>query len=109
MKILHTPYMTLEMGNMRQRQPLESIVSKDRREERERQGRENANNWRNERGYELLPDARKVAFVDHLMAGVDLNTVRELLGHSDIKMTLRYAHLAPEHKAAAVQKLIRTI
>jgi integrase len=42
-----------------------------------------------------------------VQAGVDLNTVRELLGHADLKMTLRYSHLAPEHKAAAVAKLVR--
>lgn len=41
-----------------------------------------------------------------VMASVDLNTVRELLGHTDYKMTLRYAHLAPQHKADAIAKLV---
>lgn len=40
-----------------------------------------------------------------VMAGVDLTTLKELLGHKDIKMTLRYAHLAPSHKLRAVELL----
>ncbi|MDH1282623.1 site-specific integrase [Pseudomonas chengduensis] len=39
------------------------------------------------------------------MKGVALNTIRDLLGHADLKMTLRYAHLAPDTKAAAVSLL----
>jgi hypothetical protein len=33
------------------------------------------------------------------MAGVDLVTVKDLLGHTGINMTVRYSHLVPEHKA----------
>jgi site-specific recombinase XerD len=39
------------------------------------------------------------------MQGIDLNTVRDLLGHADLKMTLRYAHLAPENKLQAIKAL----
>src|SRR5262245_42138824 len=45
-------------------------------------------------------------FASHLvMAGVDLHTTGELLGHRDPQSTRRYAHLSPAHKAAAVAKL----
>lgn len=42
---------------------------------------------------------------DLIMEGVDLMTVKELLGHKTIEMTLRYAHLAPDHKMRAVSIL----
>ena len=42
-----------------------------------------------------------------VQAGVPLNTVRELLGHGSMAMTLRYSHLAPDQRAEAVAKLVR--
>ena len=45
-------------------------------------------------------------FASHLvMNGVDLKTVQELMGHKSFSMTLRYAHLSPDHKRKAVEDL----
>ena len=41
-----------------------------------------------------------------VMAGVDLRTVAELLGHKTLAMVMRYAHLAPGHLRQAVERLI---
>jgi len=40
-----------------------------------------------------------------VVAGVDVRTVQELLGHKSIGMTVRYSHLAPKHTLAAVERL----
>jgi integrase len=42
-----------------------------------------------------------------VMADVDIRTVAELLGHKTLTMTMRYTHLAPEHKLVAVERLSR--
>ena len=46
-------------------------------------------------------------FVSRLaMAGVSLVTISDLMGHNTIQMTKRYAHLAPAHNQAAVDRLV---
>ena len=42
-----------------------------------------------------------------VMAGVALRTVAELLGRRTLQMVIRYSHLAPEHQASAVDRLVK--
>jgi len=45
-------------------------------------------------------------FASHLvMSGVDLLVVKELLGHASLRMTMKYSHLAPEHRLRAIKTL----
>lgn len=49
-------------------------------------------------------------FASHLvMSGVDLRTVQELLGHSSIAVTEKYAHLSNEHKQNSIRNLDYTV
>jgi integrase len=42
-----------------------------------------------------------------VQSGIDLNVVRELMGHADITMVLRYGHLSPDRLTTAVEKVAR--
>lgn len=49
-------------------------------------------------------------FASHLvMNGTDIRTVQTLLGHRDMRMTLRYSHLSPEHLQEAVTGLDKAL
>ena len=50
-------------------------------------------------------DLRHTAATLMIMGGIDIVTVKEILGHSDIQMTMRYAHPTPENKRKAVNVL----
>ena len=51
-------------------------------------------------------DLRHTAASRLVMAGVDLYTVKEILGHKTLVMTQRYSHLSPEHQRQAVERLV---
>ena len=52
------------------------------------------------------PHVLRHTFASRLvMAGVDIRTVQELMGHADITMTMRYAHLTPDHKRGAMEAM----
>jgi integrase len=42
-----------------------------------------------------------------VMAGVDIRTVAELMGHKTLQMTMRYAHIGQSHAASAVSRLAK--
>jgi integrase len=50
-------------------------------------------------------DLRHCAASYLVMAGIDMRTVAEILGHKTMQMTQRYTHLSPEHLKDAVAKM----
>lgn len=53
-------------------------------------------------GFHDLRHFRATQWVRH---GMDLRTVKELLGHSDIQTTMRYAHFSPDYATRSVHEI----
>ena len=59
-----------------------------------------------DRQHKFVPHSLRHTFASWLaMQGETLLTIKELMGHKDIETTMRYAHLIPDQKRAAVMKL----
>jgi len=57
-------------------------------------------------GIKASPHTLRHNFASYLvMQGVDLPSVKELLGHTQISTTMIYSHLSQQHKANAVERL----
>jgi integrase len=54
-------------------------------------------------------DLRHTAASFMAMAGVDLMSIKQILGHKTIQMTLRYSHLSPGHLRNAVAAIDRAL
>lgn len=61
--------------------------------------------WKAEISNFTFHDLRHTFASRPVMSGIDLPTVKELMGHKDITMTLRYTHLSSDHKQNAVKAL----
>jgi site-specific recombinase XerD len=66
--------------------------------------------WRNVSKAAKLADFKfhdlRHSFASKLVqSGVDLYAVKELLGHSELSMTEKYSHLAPDNLRAAVERV----
>jgi DNA-binding NtrC family response regulator len=55
----------------------------------------------------MLEHLKPIAtFASHMMMrGAGVGDLKDILGHADVKMTMRYAHLSPAHKRTAVARL----
>jgi len=54
-------------------------------------------------------DLRHTAASYLTMNGSPLNEVAEILGHKDINMVMRYAHLSPQHSAKVIEKMNKAL
>ena len=52
-----------------------------------------------------MHDLRHTAASYLLMAGVDLRTLADILGHSTMQMVQRYTHLLDDHKLKAIDRI----